>query len=732
MNVFEKMLNFGRTLNFQFNKYTMKKLFLALMVAGITFTSYSKKQGDSNADAGGNPFFTEWTTPFGVPPFDKIRIEHYKPALDKGLAEHKEQIDAIVNNQEKPTFENTILALESSGELLNKASRVLSCLVDADGTDEMHQIKEDYDPILSKHFDEINMNEKLFARVKAVYDERVALGLTGEDKRLVEEYYKSFVRGGTNLSPEDKAKVMKLNGEIVTLTNKFGKNLLGENNKFRLVITEEKDLAGLPESNIIAAAELAKKEGKTGWVFTLDKPSWIPFMQFADNRALREKMYKAYINRGNNNDELDNKSTLERIAVLRVEKANIMGYKTWADFVISDNMAKTSAAANALVNQVATATIPYAKAEAVELQKMVDKSGEKFKLEGWDWWYYTEKLRKERYDLDEETLRPYFSLESTQEGMFMLCNKLWGLQFEKLTNLPVYNEDVLTYEVKDRDGSHLGIMYFDFHPRATKRGGAWMENIIDEYYVDGKRSAPVIYNVCNFTPPVGDIPSLLSIDEAETMFHEFGHALHGLLTQCKYRSLSGTHVPSDFVELPSQVMENWVLEPQMLKLYAKHYKTGEVIPDNLIEKMQKAKNFNQGFITMELIAASALDMDWHMQTDTVKKEAVAFETAAMKKMGLIKEIAPRYSSWYFNHIFGSDPGYSAGYYAYTWSAVLDADAYQAFVETGDIFNQEVADKFRKNVLEKGGSDDADVLYRNFRGKDATPDAYLQRKGFVKK
>ncbi len=707
----------------------MKKLILTLMIAGIAFASCSKKQENSNADAGENPFFTEWTTPFGVPPFDKIKVEHYKPALDKGLADHKTDIDAIVNNQEKPTFDNTILALESSGKLLSTTYRVLSCLVDADGTDEMHQIKDEYDPILTKHYDEINMNEKLFARVKAVYDERASLGLGVEENRLIEEYYKNFVRGGTNLSQENKAKVMKINEEIVTLTNKFGKNLLGENNKYRLVITDEKDLAGLPESSISAAAELAKKESKQGWVFTLDKPSWIPFMQFADNRAIREKMYKAYINRGNNNDELDNKVLLEKVAVLRMEKANIMGYKTWADFIISDNMAKTSDAANALINQVATATIPYAKQEAAELQKIITKTGGNFKLEGWDWWYYTEKLRKERYDLDEEMIRPYFSLESTQKGMFMLCTKLWGLQFEKLTNLPVYNNDVLTYEVKDRDGSHLGIMYFDFHPRATKRGGAWMENIIQEYFVDGKRSAPVIYNVCNFTSPVGDTPSLLSIDEAETMFHEFGHALHGLLTQCKYRSLSGTNVPSDFVELPSQLMENWVLEPQMLKEYAKHYKTGEVIPDSLITKMQAAKTFNQGFVTMELIAATALDMDWHLLADTTKREAVAFETTAMKKLGLIKEIAPRYSSWYFNHVFGSDPGYSAGYYAYTWSAVLDADAYQAFVETGDIFNPEVAEKYRKNILEKGGSDDAAVLYRNFRGKDATPNAYLKRKGF---
>ncbi|MDR3061423.1 MAG: M3 family metallopeptidase [Dysgonamonadaceae bacterium] len=710
----------------------MKKLLFVVMIVGIALTSCSKKQEKSGEETGENPFFSEWTTPFGVPPFDKIKVEHYKPAFDKGLEEHKKEIEVITNNEEKPGFENTILALDSAGELLSKVSGVFFNLAESDGLPGMDEIKEEYEPVLTKHNDEIYMNEKLFARVKAVYDERSGLGLGAEENRLIEKYYKNFVRGGTSLSPEDKAKVMKINEEIVVLTNKFGKNLLAENNRFQLVITDRKDLSGLPESSINAAAEFAEKEGKEGWIFTLHKPSWIPFMQFADNRVLREKMYKAYINRGNNNDDLDNKVILEKIVSLRTQKANIMGYKTWADFIISDNMAKTPAAANALIDQVAKATIPYAKQEASELQKIMNKAGENFKPEGWDWWYYTEKLRKERYNLDEESVRPYFSLESTQQGLFLLCNKLWGLQFEKLTNLPVYHEEVMTYEVKDRDGSHLGIMYFDFFPRATKRGGAWMENIRPEYFKDGMRSAPVIVNVCNFTRPVGDTPSLLSIDEAETMFHEFGHALHGLLTQCKYRSTSGTNVPSDFVELPSQIMENWVLEPQMLKLYAKHYQTGEIIPDSLIAKIQAARAFNQGFVTMELIAASALDMDWHMLTDTVRHEAVAFETAAMKKLGLIKEIAPRYSSWYFNHIFGSDPGYSAGYYAYTWSAVLDADAYQAFVETGDIFNPEVAAGFRKFVLEKGDSDDPAILYREFRSKDATPDAYLKRKGFVRK
>ncbi len=709
----------------------MNRFLFATMIAGIILSSCSPKKRNQESNAGANPFFSECTTPYGVPPFDNIKTEHYKPAFDQGLADHKKEIEAIVNNQEKPTFENTILALDNSGLLLGRVSKVFFNLVSADGTEEMHQIEEEYAPILTKHEDEICMNEKLFTRVKAVYDERANLGLGTEENRLIEKYYRNFVRGGTSLSSEDKARVMKLNEEIVGLTTKFAKNLLSENNRFQLVVTDEKELAGLPESSVSAAAASAKDKGKEGsWIFTLDKPSWIPFMQFADNRTLREKMYKAYINKGNNNDDLDNKVILEKIVQLRAEKARIMGYKNWAEFIISDNMAKTPEAANALIGQVAGATIPYVKKEATELQKIINQSRAGFKLEPWDWWYYTEKLRKERYSLDEAALRPYFSLESTQEGMFQLCNKLWDLQFEKLTGLPVYNQEAITYAVKDGDGSLLGIMYFDFHPRATKRGGAWMDNIREECYVDGKRQVPVIVNICNFTRPVGDTPALLSIDEAETMFHEFGHALHGLLTQCKYRGTSGTSVPSDFVELPSQIMENWVLEPEMLKLYAKHYQTGEIIPDSLVQKIQATRAFNQGFITMELIASSALDMDWHMVSGSEKREAVSFEKESMKKLGLTKEIEPRYSSWYFNHIFGSDPGYSAGYYAYTWSAVLDADAYQAFVESKNIFDKGVAAKFRKYVLEKGDSDDPAKLYREFRGKNALPDAYLKRKGFV--
>lgn len=710
----------------------MKKILVAFMAIMLTMTACNKQQKEAQEPTkDGNPFFVEWDTPYGVPPFDLIKVEHYKPAFDEGLKQHNAEIEAIVSNPDEPTFENTILALENSGELLNNVVSVFFNVSEADGNPEMQAIEEEYGPILTSHYDDINMNEALFNRVKSVYENIDKLGLQGEEAKLVEKYYKSFVRGGTNLSPEDKEKMKKINEELVKLTTNFGKNLLEENKKFKLVITDENDLSGLSESIRTAAAELAKAENTNGYIFTLDKPSWIPFMQFADKRELREKMYKAYINKCNNNDNLDNKKIIERIVVLRTQKANLMGYKTWADFVISDNMAKTAKNAYDLIKNIATTTIPFAKAEVAEMQKIIDREGGNFKLEPWDWWYYAEKVRKEKYNLNEDEIRPYLELNNVRKGVFTLSEKLYGLTFEQRTDLPVYNPEVETFEVKDENGDLLGIMYFDYFPRAGKRAGAWMNNIREEYVKDGKRVIPVIVNVCNFTRPVGNTPSLLSIDEAETLFHEFGHALHGLVTKCKYRSISGTNVPRDLVELPSQICENWTFAPEMLKLYAKHYKTGEVIPDSLVEKIQAAKTFNQGFITLELIAASILDMDWHMIADTNQRDAVEFETASMNKMGLIKEIAPRYSSWYFNHIFGSDVGYSAGYYAYTWSAVLDADAYQAFVETGDVFNKEVATKFRTCLLEKGASEDADVLYRNFRGSDPKTDAFLKRKGFKK-
>lgn len=714
----------------------MKKLFFIALACGIgLLAACSQKEGETASDGDAtNPFFTEWTTPFGVPPFDKIKLEHYKPALDSGLKAHSAEIEAIKNSPDAPTFENTILALENSGELFNRVYVTFYNVVGADGDEAMNAIDEEYAPIISAHFDNIYMDTKLFERVKAIYDKRDAIaGLDADDKALIKHYYNVFMRAGTGLADAQKAELKKINEGITKLTTEFGKRLLAENNAFVVTIEDKKDLAGLPQSSIDAAAELAKSKGADGkWMFTTSKPSWIPFMQYSENRALREKMYKGYVNRGNNGNGNDTKDIIEQIAVLRTKKAQLLGYPTWADYIISDNMAKTAKAARNLIDQVAKTTIPYAKAEAVELQKLADKMGDKIKIEPWDWWYYTEKLRKEKYDLEEEVIKPYFSYKNTLQGCFDLAGRLYGLTFKELKDMPVYNKEMTCYEVFNPDGSHLSVIYFDPYPRETKRAGAWMNGIREEFYKDGKRVAPVVINVCNFPRPTGDVPSLLSVDDVETTFHEFGHAIQGMLANTKYKSTSGTNVSRDYVELPSQIMENWACHPEFIKTWAKHYKTGEVIPDSLVAKIVASSKFNQGFITMELIAATILDLDWHSIKDTNKRNAAEFEKESMKKLGLIPQILPRYSSWYFNHIWGSDFGYSAGYYGYTWSAVLDADAFAAFVETGDICNKELATKFKDNVLSKGASYDSDLLYRQFRGKDATPAAFFARKGFVKK
>ena len=700
--------------------------------AGIVFASSCTKNDAIDADAS-NPFFTEWTTPFGVPPFEQIKLEHYRPALDSGFVAHNAEIEAIANNPETPTFENTILALEFAGDLLSRVASVFHNVNMGDGDKSMKEIEAEYSPKFTAHYDEMYMNEALFERVKAVHDQRNNLGLDSDDTRLIEYYYRNFVRGGTNLPAEKKAELKEINNKMSELTTQFGQRVMADAANFLVVIDNEEDLVGLPQSSISAAAEFAKQRGHEGkWAFNTSKPSWVPFMQFAEKRELREKMYMGYVNRGNNNDENDTKDLIEQIAVLRVKKANLLGFRTWADYIIRDNMAKTPKAAIDLINQIAKATIPYAKAEAVELQKIADKMGHNITIEPWDWWYYTEKVRSEKYALDEETIRPYFALENLKQGAFNLANELWGLKFKRLENMPVYNKEVEVYEVFNPDDSHLSLLYFDWHPRQNKREGAWMNSIRKQYYKDGSRVNPIVINVCNFTRPTGDIPALLSIDEAETLLHEFGHALHGMFANTKYRSTSGTSVPRDLVELPSQIMENWLLHPDFIKTWSKHYKTGEVIPDSLVAKIDAAAKFNQGFITMEHMASAVLDLDWHTIADTIRRDALEFERTSMERMGLIREIKPRHGSWHFRHIWGSDFGYSAGYYSYTWSAVLDADAFQAFEETGNIYNKEVAAKFRDNILMLGASYDAAQLYRQFRGKDPSSNAYFARKGFVTK
>ena len=695
----------------------MKKTLLTLMI-GLLLMGCAKSD---------NPFFETYKNKYGAPPFDKIKNEHYMPAFKEGIKLQTAEVDSIAGNTDAPTFDNTIAKLDFSGVLLKKVSSVFFNLYSCNTNEGMEKIANEITPILSEHNDNIYLNEKLFARVKTLFDNRAKLGLTDEQIRLLEKYHRNFIRSGAALNPEQKEKLRAINKELGLAQLAFGKNVLDETNAFKKVIDKESDLAGLPESVRQAAAEAAKEAGKPGkWLFTTQKASFIPVLQYSDNRELRKELLMAYTTRGNHDNASDNKTTINKIIKLRTQKAQLLGFATSADFVLDDTMAKTPKAVYALLNTVWTPAIAKAKEEVAELQKLMDAQGKGEKLEAWDWWYYSERLRKAKYNLEEEALRPYFKLENVRQGVFDLASKLYGLKFKKLTDMPVYDPNVEVFEVSDADGSLIGILYTDYFPRAGKRAGAWMNNITDQYKKDGINHRPIICNVGNFTKPTSTKPSLLNMDEVQTMFHEFGHALHGLLTQCTYPGLSGTNVARDFVELPSQVMENWCWEPEVMKTYAKHYKTGEVMPKELMDKIQKAGTFNQGFINTELLAASFLDMDYHSMKDTANFDVNAFEKASLAKIGMIPQIIVRYRSTYFNHIFSGE--YYAGYYSYTWAAVLDADAFQAFKETGDIYNQKVATSFRKDILEKGDTEDPMKLYVKFRGANPNPDALLKNRG----
>lgn len=696
----------------------MNKLSLFILISGVFFMSCTQNS---------NPFFEQWDTPFGTPPFDKIEQAHYLPAFKTGIDEQNKEIDAIVNNTEEPTFENTIVALEYSDGLLTKVSNVFFAMLSSMTNDEMQVISKEVSPMLSKHNDDIKLNPEMFARIKTVYENQDQFDLNTEQKKLLEEYYKSFVRGGANLSDDAKEKFRKINEELSLLSLEFGENVLKETNKFELVL-EESDLDGLPESVIAIGADEAKDKGYEGkYVYTIQRTSLYPFITYSTRRDLREKLYKGYILKGDNNDELDNKKKLSRMAALRVERANLLGYETHADFVLEERMAKTSEAVYELLNKLWEPALNVAKQERDDMQQMIYDEGHDFELESWDWWYYSEKVKKAKYDLDEEELRPYFEVTNVINGVFDLSTRLWGITFEERDDITKYHPEVKTFEVKDKDGSHIGILYTDYFPRASKRGGAWMSSFRKQHVdKDGIYQTPIIYNVGNFSKPTADKPALLSIDNVNTLFHEFGHALHGLLSNTVYPTLSGTSTPRDFVEFPSQVMENWCMHPDVLKNYAFHYETGEPIPGELIQKIENSGKFNQGFATGEYLAASFLDMDWHTLTEAVEHDAIEFENASMNKIGLIKQIVPRYRSTYFNHIFAG--GYSAGYYSYIWSEVLDADAFAAFEETGDVYNQELANKYREFILSKGGTDDAMELYKKFRGQEPAIEPLLERRG----
>ena len=674
-----------------------------------------------------NPFFSEFKTPYQVPDFQNIKLDHYLPAYQEAIKQHDAEIAAIANNNARPTFENTIVALDNSGEMLGRVSSVFGNILGTDGDKAMRDLAKQITPLTSKHYDDVNFNEKLFARVKEVYNNKsITKKLTTEQKMLLDKTFKGFVRSGAGLPADKIERLRQINGELSMLSLKFGDNNLAETNNFRLILENKNDLAGLPQSVVNAAAVEAKKAGQEGkWIFTLQKPSMIPFLQYSQKRELRERLYNGYLNRGNNYNENDNKEVIKQILSLSKERSNILGFETTADYILDDRMAKNASNVYRLLDQVLTPALKVAKKELADMQELAKSEGMNEPLQSWDWWYYAEKVRKAKYDLDEEQLRPYFKLENVREGIFYVANKLYGLEFKKINNIPVPNKELTdAFEVTEK-GKHIGILYMDYHPRATKRVGAWCTSFRRQSNVDGKFVTPVVSIVTNFSAPTAEAPALLNADEVETFFHEFGHALHNLLSNVHYKGIAATQVPRDFVELPSQINEHWAFQPEVLKVYAKHYKTGEVIPTELVEKLEKSGKFNQGFATVEYTAAARLDLDYYTQKDFSELDINSFEKKSLNSMGIIPQIAPRYRTTYFSHIWGG--GYSAGYYSYMWAEVLDADAFDAFAQKG-IFDPATAKSFRDNVLSKGGSDDAMIMYKRFRGAEPSIQPLLKNRG----
>ncbi|MEO9964910.1 MAG: M3 family metallopeptidase [Reichenbachiella sp.] len=698
---------------------------LSVLVLGLIVISGCQAP-EPTTQMNSNPLLTEWDTRFGVPPFDLIKDEHYMPAFEQGMSDNKAEIDAIVNNTEAPTFANTMEALERSGELLNQTSRIFYAVAGAHTNDVLDSLRTVLSPLTSKHYDYINLNKGLFKRVEAIYNGLESSDLNAQQKRLVSEAYKGFVRSGVGLEGAEKERLKEINGRLSELTTKFGQNVLAETNSMEVHTTNPEDYGTLTSSLVALAAEEAKKRRhEEGWSFTLQRPSINPFLQYSPNREMREKLFQGYAMRADNDNENDNKAIIEEIVALRIERANLLGYKTHADVRLSSSVAQTPKAVFDFMDKVWPAALNLAKAERGALTAEMKKDGVEGELKGSDWRYYVEKVRKAKYNFDEDAMRPYFEFTAVRDGAFALAKKLFNVEVRELQDMPKWHEDQQVFEVLEADGTHIGILYMDFFARESKRGGAWMNALRSQSTMDGKVT-PVVTNNFNFPAPTADGPSLLSFSESETLFHEFGHALHGLFSNVTYPSQAGTSVPRDFVEFPSQVMENWMSEPEVLKLYAKHYQTGELIPDELIQKMNEANAFNEGFRTVEYMAAAYLDMSWHTLTDAEGIDARAFEKEAMQKIGLIDQIIPRYRSGYFNHIFAG--GYSAGYYSYLWSELLDADCFQAFKETGDLFDQETAARYR-TMLSKGGSEPGMDLYVEFRGKTPEIGPLLEKKGF---
>lgn len=700
-------------------KITVLLTITVCMAAFIACESEVKEETD-------NPFLMEYDTPFGIPPFEKIKPEHYIPAYKEAMNIQNEIIQGIIANEEEANFVNTIEALEFSGLMLSDVSLVFYNMLSSNTSDELQKLAQEISPTLSKHSDEILMNEELFERIKHVYKNKEIFELDKEQNMLLELTYKRFVRGGAELDEEEKTRLKDINEKLSTLTLQFGDNLLAETNSYKLIIDNEEDLSGLPSGLIETAATTAGQNDMEGkWVFTLHNPSVMPFLTYADNRELRKELHTAYVNRCNNDNEYDNKQIILEIIKLRIERAKLLGYDTHADYIQEMNMAKNPENVFNLLDELWTATLPVMKAEAEMYSKMMITDGGDWKFDAADWRYYAEKVRKDKYDLDEEEMQPYFKLENVKKGIFIVSEKLFGLTFQPLDNIPLYHPDAEVYEVFDSNGEHLAVLFMDYHPRESKRGGAWMSSFREQYIYEDKYITPVITINCNFTPPTSTKPSLLTWDELTTFFHEFGHALHGMLSDCKYPSISGTSVPRDFVELPSQIMEHWAAEPEVLKMFAFHYETGEIIPDELLEKMKKASHFNQGFATGEFLATAYMDMHFHYQKEFNMSNPVEEEKYILDKIGLIPEIYARHRATYFMH--GFSWGYSAGYYSYIWSEVLDSDAFGAFQENG-LFDEETAYKLKKYIFSNGHKDAPMTMFVNFRGREPKIDFLLDNRG----